>query len=184
MKTIDFFKYIAVLLLMVDIISCQKTDPSTALSDEQISLNLSKSGKIDPELLIGEWDCVKFAYTVEGKKISNVVAISQGRLTIPFAYSPDDDNGLNRWELQVVNSIMYVCSMESNYIELFVKRTTYINVVPPHLEYDLMYALENALSFVIKENELIIYFPKIEDENRLSQCSVVKNKNLLILKKR
>ena len=85
--------------------------------------------------------------------------------------------------MQVVNSSSYVCSIEGNLIELSGGSSTYINVVSPHLEYDLIYAFENAYSFVIKGNELIIYFPKIDDKEKLSHCTVIKNKNLLILKK-
>ena len=160
--------------------ACYNPEP---LSDEIISFNLSESGKIDPELLIGEWEAIKFAYTADGNKISDVVEITDGWLTIPVATTPIVDDGTGQWVLCVVNAIMYSSSIEGNFIELLRKGSTYVYVVSPHLEYDLEYAFDNAYSFVIKGNELIIYFRKTEDKEILSHCTVIKNKNLLILKK-
>ena len=105
-KSFERLQKVAVLALCVVFSwSCQnrnEADLHEPLSDELISFNLSESGNIDPELLIGEWDCVKFAYTADGKKISNVVAISQGRLTIPnepFIENIEDIGSiLNDWE--------------------------------------------------------------------------------------
>ena len=61
--------------------SCSNDPPIEPLSDEEVSSNLVtmrgifSNGSIDPELLIGEWKLTKFAYTTDGKKISDVVAI-------------------------------------------------------------------------------------------------------------
>jgi len=154
------------------------------LSDEEISFNLSENGKTDPDLLIGEWDAIAFAYTVDGKRISNRTAISKGRLKIPVAITVIDDDGKGLWELSVVNTSMYACSLSGNLIELTFCRSTYIYVPPLHIENDLTIALVTACSFVIKGNELIIYFTKVEDKDLLPNCLVIENKNLLIFKKR
>ena len=68
--------------------SCQnKTDQimSEPLTDKRISSNLSENSKTDPELLIGEWDAIKFAYTADGHKISDVVKITSFYLVITVA---------------------------------------------------------------------------------------------------
>ena len=161
------------------------------LSDEHISFNLSKNGKIDPELLIGQWDCVQFAYTADGNRISNVAAISltpptRCMLTIPFAPTPipTPEEASYYWTLVVRNVMSYICSIEGNFIELFLYTAYGAGLPIPHLEYDLRNALKDAKSFVVIGNELIIYFPEIEDENILFRCTLIQNKNLLILKKR
>ena len=156
------------------------------LSDEQILFNLSENGMNDPKLLIGEWNCVKFAYTADGNNISNAAVLkSNFTLTIPSAPTPIDDAGVafDKWHLKAKNSLFFVCSLEGNLIELKFQGSTYMNVPPLDEEHDLSFALANAHSFVIKNNELLIHFHKVEDENILSHCTVIKNKNLLILKK-
>jgi len=165
------------------------------LSDEQISINLSENGKSDPELLIGVWDAIAFAYTAEGKRMSNRTAISKGRLIIPkqpFIEKIEDieddwEKVLNfRWHFSYVNSYGFFCLFSAgNEIELIKRGSTYIYPIPPNLEYDLICALTATISFVINGNELIFYFPKIEDNDLFSYFTVIeKNKtNLLIFKK-
>jgi len=149
---------------------------------EQISINLSIGGEINPELLIGEWELIKFAFTADGKKISDVAAISSGIL-IPTSI---DDDGLAQWCLITANSTCFIYSLEGNRIKLKRKGVSfsYVYVIPPNEEYDLISALNNAYSFVIKDNELMIYFMKEKDKEILSYCTVTEDKNLLILKRR
>ena len=171
------------------------------LSDEQISFNLSENGKTDPKLLIGEWDAVAFAYTADGNKISNRTSISKGkgRLIIPnepFIKNIEDiesimddlEKDLNsRWHFSCVNWYGFFClSTSGNVIEIIQRGSTFIYPIPPNIEYDLTCALKATHSFVIKGNELIFYFPKIEDDDLFSYFTVIEqNKtNLLILKKR
>ena len=182
--------------------SCQtKIEAEQPLSDEQISINLSKTGKIDPDLLIGEWDAVAFACTVDGIEISNRTEISKGSLKIPdepFVENQSDievfmkepgNNGKYLWTLGCINSIGFFClSSGGNIIDVLFCVTTLINVPTPHWEMDLVYALQTAQSFVIKGNELIFYFPKVDvedDDEILSSFEVIeKNKtNLVIFKK-
>jgi len=65
------------LSLIMATISCHNENEQ--LSDEQISSNLLRiggvEGSIDPALLVGQWNVVKFAYTTDGKKITNVTDI-------------------------------------------------------------------------------------------------------------
>ena len=82
-----------------------------------------------------------------------------------------------------VNDIVYNCSISDNLINLTFLVTTLMNVPLPHEEYDITLALSNAFSFVIIGNELIIYFKEVKDRNLLSYCTIIENRNLLILKK-
>ena len=152
--------------------------------DAEISHNLMKMGSVEPELLIGEWDILKFAYTADGEIISNESNFKNNfKLKIPAAPTPIDDDGSGRWRLSARNSIYFICTLDGNLIDIEFRLSTYMNVPAPHEEYDASFALANAYSFVIKGNELIIYFPKIKDKGLLSQCTLIEGKNLLILKK-
>ena len=139
-------------------------------SDESISLNLSNGGEVDYELLVGEWDLINFAYTKDGKKISDASIISKGCFTIPYVPTPIDSKVDERCRLDHTNSIWFICSIYGNLIKFDPQGSTYI--LAPQEENEIVEALSNVYSFVIKGNELIVYF------------TGVKNKNLLILKKR
>ena len=170
--------------------SCQsKNEAGQPLSDELITSNLSIDGSINPELLIGEWDCIKFAYTADGSKISGAVAISEGRLTIPSVPTPIENNGYEPWTLVREVSNRFICSLDGNLIKLrCIGYTSYLYIMPPHEMYDIILALENVYNFVIKGDDLIFYFTGIEKdltgENSHYYTEKIKNKNLLILKKR
>jgi hypothetical protein len=124
---------------------------------------LSENGDVDPAPLVGEWDCIKFAYIAEDKTISNVVLLLKGHIVVP--------NMEDKWTFVHTNEIFYNHSLsEGNLIKLTMSGSTFI--MPPQEEIDICEALENAYSFSIKVNELMIYFIGVE------------NKNLLILKKR
>ena len=174
-------------MLMITAISCEK------ISDEQITLKLSMNGEIDPSLLIGEWEFEKFAYTVDGKKISDVANISgsygfKPTLTIPFAPTTAtremEDYRERLWMLVQQNTSWYSCSLSGNLIELKNEFGTLMYITPPSEYYDVLFSFSNAYSFVINGNELIIYFKQVKDKNALSYCTLTKDKNLLILKKK
>ena len=154
--------------------SCQnKSEADLPLSDEIISSNLSESGKIDPELLIGEWDCIKFAYTADGNKISNVANISNCQVTVADAILWHEDEELLDHEFSVYFKVCsYPYSRSGNKIKIIHEKIACfaINVPWTNVELEVSNSLKNANSFVIKGNELIIHF------------TGVKNKNLLILK--
>ena len=128
------------------------------------------NGDIDPALLIGEWDCVKFTYITGGNKIFNESNISKGILKIPYAPTPIEHNPEDRWKLDHSNSNWFVCSLDGNSINLEHKGSTLMSGTPE--EDNIVKALMNVYSFVIKDNELMLYFEGTEV------------KNLLILKKR
>ena len=171
MKKLEMLKITVILLMLVgSFYSCQsKNEVNRTLSDEQISFNLSKDGEIDPTLLIGEWNLVKFAHTTDGNKTSDVVDILRGRLIIPFAPTPIEKNEDERWRLDHSNSNWFICSLNENLIKLELRGSTYMLGTPE--EDEIVNAFINAYSFVIKDEKLIIYFAGIE------------NKNLLILKR-
>ncbi|GHT68708.1 hypothetical protein AGMMS50239_34360 [Bacteroidia bacterium] len=115
---------------------------------------------IDPTLLVGEWDCIKFAYTADGKTILDINTLSKGRIII--------SNLKDKWAFVHTNEIFYNHSLSGNLIQLTMNGSTF--VMPPQEEINICEALENAYSFAIKDNELMIYFTGDD------------NKNLLILK--
>jgi len=154
--------------MAIAVAGCESST-SELLSDELISSNLSKDGEIDPELLIGEWDIIEFAYTADGKKISDVATLTGGRLSIPFAPTPKKYEAEDRWRLSYFNSWWFICSLSGNLIKLQIMGSTY--ALGPPEENEIVSALQNSYSYVIKGNELFIYFTKVD------------NKNLLILKR-
>jgi len=150
--------------------SCQMDNNEGNMRNELISTNLLKVGDIKPSLLIGEWDFIEFAYTSDGSKMSNVSDIYKGSLTIPFAPTPIEQNLESRWRLDHTNSTWFICSLNGNLIKLKLNGSTLVGTPPE--EDEIVTALMNVYSFIIKGNELILYFTGDED------------KNLLILKKR
>ena len=117
---------------------------------------------IDPTLLIGKWDCVKFSYIAEDKTVSDVAVLSKGCLVIP--------NMEDKWTFFHTNEVYYNHSLsEGNLIKLTQSGSTY--VMPPQEEIDICEALDNVYRFSLKDNELMFYFTGDD------------NKNLLILKK-
>ena len=167
-ELIIYFTGFDLLEINENLLICKKRSQQHDL----ISSNLSRMGNTEPELLVGEWDCVKFAYTSNGNNILNVDVISTtGHVIIPdvknlsLSISLLSDN---------LDGIHFNCSFSDNLLKL----SQYPVVVP----FDFMnrgdddtmvaFALTNAYSFVVKDDELIIYFIGPD------------KKNLLILKKR
>ena len=134
---------------------------------QEISKEIPPVNKeIDPALLIGEWDCVKFAYTEDGKTISDVAAISRGHLEIPFAPTPVENNPEDRWSFHhTYNTSYFICSISGNLIELKLDGYSFAAFLPEELA--IIFALENAYSFAVKDDELMIYFAKGDHWNLL-----------------
>ena len=172
--------------------ACKKDEPKN--KDELINSNLLKTGTADPALLVGEWELVKFAYTADGKKISGIVDISNVAvgfttlnyidITIPdekYVLSLCDiEPKLSAYDLSSIWNIglcdrSYFYSISENLISFITSKNLsyfYINIILTNDGNNVLNALKNTYSFVVKDNELIIYFTEVED------------KNLLILKKR
>ena len=172
---------------MWSVVSCSKSDDDIDMSainfsniedlysiinvsDMQITLNLAKNGEFDPKLLIGEWDFIKFAYTADGKEITDVAEKPYPNSDL-LIFGPTN-------ELEKpIQSWLFGCSSQwrvyyeifpPNLIKLSPSQTQFDNYSSP--EDDAMVSvLNNAYSFVIKDDELIIYFTRY--------------KNLLISKK-
>ena len=137
-----------------------------------ITSNLSKKGVATPALLIGGWDFVTYAYTEDGITISDVPTEPKGYLQIKDAKV----NSFERqWEFKYENTSYYECYSSGSLLELSFRGSTLI-YIPDKQEREnegnLTTAIRNAYSFVIKGDELILYFTGTDD------------KNLLILKKR
>jgi hypothetical protein len=168
------------------------------LSDDEITFNLSQNGSNDPDLLIGIWELVEFAYTADGKKITNSRAIADVTLSFPERYKfiriSDDDSlmynpthlfdcddvplGVTRWFTFVTNYLFYIISAD-----LITYWCGYAYLVDRHITdegYNVLSALRNAYSFVSKDNELIVYFKHKEDPRYFDFKG---DENLLILKK-
>ena len=159
------------LLLLLTATGCNKQEANIN-QDDLISSNLLKNGDIDSTSLVGEWKCIKFAYTTNGDAILDVASISTGNLTIPIASTPIENTLEDRWCLSHTNQNWYICSLSNNLIDLIITLNGSTYVMPSLEEIDITFALENAYSFVIRDDELIIYFRGGE------------NKNLLILKRK
>ena len=112
---------------------------------------------------------------VRSIKLSDKVLSIYNRLQFPY-----DDEHL---AMGFANSVLYY-SYSGNMLSYVGGFHFLVNMPLTDDESKVYTALINAYSFVINGNELFIYFKKIEDKDVLSTCKVIKNKNLLILKKR
>ena len=175
MKQTIIFLTGLIAIILISLTSC-KEETAKEETPETIAANLLKQGTADPELLLGEWELIKFAYTKDGNGISDREKILYGNpkkihptLNIPFAPTPIENEMGDRWCLNYYNSIWYICSLTDHLINLTPRGST---LVYAPVENVTLSAFRNAYSFVIKGNELIIYFKKGE------------RKNLLILEKK
>ena len=173
--------------------SCQNSEDVLLepLSDEMISSNLSENGKIDPKLIIGEWEIKSFAYTKDGRKISNKKSVSNFIVGMPLINSitieaPVKENLMSlceydtRFCMSEFSSILsFQFSYETYFYGLYENLMSLRGGINPFAimrtftddGYDVRNALQNAYCFVIKGDELLI------------QLTGVENRNLLILKK-
>ena len=180
-------RFASILIVIVFCWSCHNNEKDNQqLLQEQISNNLLIGGDTDPALLIGAWEALKFAYTEDGKVISNEKPFSmlskvyhpyktllirnEDPLNYIFTREAPPDlfgpwNFLNE-DLFYTKSDNLIKYWESNFLAYMIM----IHVTEEGEE--ALKALKNAYSFVIKGDELFIYF------------TGVKNKNLIIFEKR
>ena len=154
--------------------SCQ----SFLESHEEIASNLSKKGGIDYALLIGEWEPVRFAYTADGKGITNVKTISEIVSNNPWhdvvvIYDNNDAALGQPFPWGCLNRTFYYF-IDGNRIRFSRSSERGFGIVLQITDEGdaVLNALKNTYSFVVKDNELIIHFTGIE------------HRNLLILKER
>ena len=152
------------------------------LSKEEIASNLAARGKIDSELLVGEWEITRFSFTADGKKISNAtdississlpshdkkVSISAPKQLIDEQFNPD---GITLLPLDFYHTTLYYSI--SGHLMIYKGGYQFATIASITDDgHAICEALKNAYSFSIKDNELIILFIG------------AKYRNLLILKK-
>jgi len=138
---------------------------------EIIAANLLKQGTADINLLPGKWNIIKFAYTKDGNEISDKNAIIYSDFQLhPYFIIPDEIS--NEWFFQFVNQHLWECSITRNLISYSsIKSITYIYIIEgteTHKTYkELILSLKKSYSFVIRGNELIIYYQGSEGKNLL-----------------
>ena len=180
--------YFLLLICFIGTVSCENKEPK----DKQIiASNLLKNGSADTKLLVGEWELIKFAYTTDGNKISDIATISDvavGFTTLNYIdiTAPDEEYisyfcelepKLCSYNLSSIFNFSFCYhflfySISENLTGFITSQFPFmINIILTDDGNDVLNALKNAYSFVIRGDELIIYF------------TGVKNKNLLILKK-
>jgi hypothetical protein len=178
----SILKLTALLLMAAGVFTACSKEP--LLDDELISSNLLKMSsfsmveEVDPTFLAGEWNLIKFAYTEDGVEISyldddlksyNLLGEpNYSRLDI-FVYT--NELGVPIWLFGCESQFRVEYSFFSpNLIKLSLYQISFdLNNSPKQKA--IVSALNNAHSFAIKDDELIIYF------------TGEKNKNLLIFKK-
>ena len=145
--------------------------PSSFVDD--IAYNLSKDGSSDPALLVGIWYCINYAYTEDGKTISDA-----GVYPFPCYFEIKDEEILNSYSPNLSWTfgrtlkfrVDYCLSPSFNLIEM---RAYSMSMIIPDW-YDAVYGTNgiarnsfNACSYVIKGDELFIYFTGSERYNLL-----------------
>lgn len=179
----NLYKFLLSIMIILFCYSCQSSEKTDGIvSDELISLNLSKGEEVDLKLLVGEWYITMFAYTADGNKISDVKKISNissisppydRLMTInddPMLYNGDAPTDmLGPW---IIGNNFLFYSISGNLLSfLKIQGSPYfINIILTDEGNEVLNALKNAYSFSIKNKELKIYFKGD------------KNKNLLIFK--
>jgi hypothetical protein len=187
MKTILSLTAFSAILLtfIVGLVSCNDYDKESKENKKAMSnLNLTDYESVDPMRLVGDWELIKFAYTEDENRITDIRAISEcssNSISITEAVSVQDDD-LPDYAFSVFFKVCkYAYSLKSlstydlgpNYV-LNQKESFCFAVLVPYTddEIEIDNALRNIYSFFIKDDELIIQFARAKD------------KNLLILKKR
>ena len=138
--------------------------------DEVIASNLSKKGSHDLELLLGEWECIKVAYTEDGYTISDVAPIdieklkSQGLITI-FNFDQNEDFFCYPYYL---NFSVSDNRLQFSEYEFEVVPGARFNLFCEHeKDLEIIDFMMNMYSFVIRDDELLVHFTGIEEKNLL-----------------
>lgn len=144
------------------LIACSLVFSNCKKDTATVCKNMSTLGTYDSTALLGEWNFVSFANTLNGKKIKGKVSIEKGHITI-------SDSG-RAW-LYHTNEMIYSYNHKDlNNISFTLGISTL--EVSPQEEKSVSSAMENAYCYIINGAELWIYY-KQED-----------NKNMLILQKK
>ena len=162
--------------------------------DKLISSNLLKLGDTDHDLLVGRWYYDRFAYTEDGIEVSNRVInedLSEISGLIPSLIVPDPPHTLvqSRWEigfgedelwkqkslwgLSSCNLWSLFCALSDNLIKLTYYIGTLAGCYHYYQENITGFAIVKAYSFVVFDEELIIYF---EEKDNINLIIFKKNK--------
>ena len=182
------------LLLVMIIAGCKKKEP---LSDRQRIINLAGDWEFNKELLLGMWKPVYFAYTDNGKQISERkdVAISLDCTFEITDHITDNNDGLMITFLEIyrmfyttssyfvsLNTKQYVYNGAGPYNGVGMQYNTFTGldngiaditgsdfkrVELDYGELNIYTVLEKAFGFVIRNDELFIYFSGTENINLL-----------------
>lgn len=148
MKTMTIL--IMTLIGLLSLNSCNK-DTST------ICENIAGQGNTSLTEIKGEWEFKHFAYTPNGDKIKNKDEIQKGYISVT------DTGSIWLYHTNIINYEFTLSNL--NNITVVVKGSTYIN--PPQEEIDVSKAFNNAVCFVVKENNLLIHYTEIDKKNIL-----------------
>ena len=139
----------------------------------------SCQSNMENELIVGKWKLMKFAYSVNNQTIANeTLILNEEKDSNADAYcvyiSPDEKNLEFGTSSMVVEwfPIYFYYSIEGSSMEfLEIRNPSYIYRMYTDTGNDILHALNNTQKYVIKGNEMSIYFTGL------------KGKNVLILKK-
>jgi len=170
-------KFTAFLLMLAGGLSSCNGNENTKndlLPPELIASNLAKNGGFDPELISGEWRLVKFAHTTNGNIatcLRTYDILGGAHYGVLQALDLTTETGIPIWLFGYISSFRVEYSISyPNLIELSLFQTSFD--WPNSQQQDtVVFALNNAYSFILRNDELIIHFTGKE------------NKNLLIFKK-
>ena len=138
----------------------------------------SCQSNIENDLIVGKWKLMKFAYSGYNQNIVNETLITKEKSDNADAYcvniSPDEMNLEFGTTSMVVEwfPVLFYYSIDGGSMEfLKARQTSYVYRIYTDTGNDILHALNNTQKYVIKGNEMSIYFTGL------------KGKNVLILKK-
>ncbi|NLL29009.1 MAG: hypothetical protein GX259_09455 [Bacteroidales bacterium] len=144
-------------LFLILIISFSIFNTACKKDEATICENLLEQGNADSTSIKGEWEFKYFAKTINGSKIKNKDEIQKGYINVT-------DTGTIL--LRHTNSVEFKYKLNnSNDITMVLTSTTYVN--PPPEEKNICNALNNAICFVVKGNQLLIHYKEIDKRNVL-----------------
>jgi len=175
MRKIKFYVITFSVLWFFACFSCNMLDlTDNEMNSNEISLNLSKNGEYEPSLLIGEWSLNKFAYTADGNKITILAddlasydILGKPHFSRLNILDYTNELGVPVWFFSYVSQFRVEYSITPpNHIQLSLYQISYDLPNSPKQE-AIVSSLNNAQSFVIKGDELMIYFTGDKDKNLL-----------------
>ena len=127
--------------------------------------------------ILSEWEPIKFAYSANGENYEDISVIPNN-IAKPFNEMAkritvyEGNAGFTVNELTTItcrfSTEYYFYSISNNLIKLTdFRNPLYVDIHYTDEAFDIMCALRNVYSFVIKGNELFVYFTGLKDKNIL-----------------